>query len=77
MKSAGYTIYIYKLGNDNFYVAHSGAGEIAVSMTTQFLITKFDVEFIVNFGVVGGLTPEMKLARTCFVESVVHSDFDT
>ena len=46
-------------------------------MTTQFLISKFDVDLIVNFGVVGGLTPEMELAKTCIVESVIHYDFDT
>ena len=30
-----------------------------------------------DFGVVGGLTEEMALARTVAVESVVHYDFDT
>ena len=30
-----------------------------------------------DFGVVGGLTEEMALARTVVVESVVHYDFDT
>ena len=37
----------------------------------------YGAEFIINFGVVGGLTPEMSLAKTCVVESVVHYDFDT
>ena len=40
-------------------------------------ILKSGAEFIINFGVVGGLTPEMSLAKTCVVESVVHYDFDT
>lgn len=74
---AGYSVYQYKLGKHNLFVIHSGAGEIAAAMTTQFLISKFNVDLIVNFGVVGGLTYEMKLARTCIVESVVHYDFDT
>ncbi|WP_148550423.1 5'-methylthioadenosine/S-adenosylhomocysteine nucleosidase [Paraclostridium bifermentans] len=73
----GYYVYQYKLGKHNLFVIHSGAGEIAAAMTTQFLISKFNVDLIVNFGVVGGLTYEMKLARTCIVESVVHYDFDT
>ena len=77
LKFSGYTIYKYKLGNDNLFVIHSGAGEIPAAMTTQFLISKFNVDLIVNFGVVGGLTHEMKLARTCIVESVIHYDFDT
>ncbi len=35
------------------------------------------VDFIVNFGVVGGLTEEMTKTKMCVVESVVHYDFDT
>ncbi|MGK0467200.1 5'-methylthioadenosine/S-adenosylhomocysteine nucleosidase [Clostridium sp.] len=77
LEFAGYSVYQYKLGENNLFVIHSGAGEIAAAMTTQFLISQFRVDFIVNFGVVGGLTHEMSLARTCIVESVVHYDFDT
>ena len=73
----GYSVYKYKLEKYNLFVIHSGAGQIAAAMTTQFLITKFDVDLIVNFGVVGGLTHEMKLTRTCIVESAIHYDFDT
>jgi adenosylhomocysteine nucleosidase len=73
----GYTVYKYQLGENNLFVIHSGAGEIAAAMATQFLISQFKVNIIINFGVVGGLTPEMSLARTCVVESVVHYDFDT
>ena len=77
LKFSGYTVYKYKLGDNNLFVIHSGAGEILAAMTTQFLISKFNVDLIVNFGVVGGLTNEMKLARTCIVERVIHYDFDT
>lgn len=77
IECGGYRVYQYKLGENNLFVIHSGAGEIAAAMATQFLISQFRVELIVNFGVVGGLTDEMSLARTCIVESVVHYDFDT
>ena len=77
LKFVGYSVYQYKLGEHNLFVIDSGVGEIAAAMTTQFLITKFNVDLIVNFGVVGGLTDEMKLAKTCIVESVVHYGFDT
>lgn len=73
----GHSVNHYKLGNDNLYVVRSGVGQIASASATQFLITKFDVDFIVNFGVVGGLTDEMALTKTCIVEDVVHYDFDT
>ena len=77
LKFTGYSVFQYKLGEANLFVVHSGAGEIAASMATQFLITQFNVDLIVNFGVVGGLTQEMTLVKTCIVESVVHYDFDT
>lgn len=72
-----YSVYEYKLGSHTLLVINSGAGQIAATMATQFLITEFDVDLIVNFGIVGGLTPEMEVNRTCIVESVVHYDFDT
>lgn len=77
LKLTGYSVYQYKLGERNLFVVNSGAGEIAAAMSTQFLISQFNVDLIVNFGVVGGLTQEMTLVKTCIVESVVHYDFDT
>ena len=59
------------------YVMHSGAGEIAAASTTQCLISEFDVEIILNYGVVGGLTEEISKSRICVVKDVVHYDFDT
>ena len=44
---------------------------------TQMLIDRFEVELVVNFGVVGGLTEEMAQTKTCVVERVVHYDYDT
>lgn len=72
-----HSVYEYKLGEHTLFVINSGVGQIAATMATQFLITEFDVDLIVNFGVVGGLTPEMEVTKTCIVESVVHYDFDT
>ena len=74
---ANFTICEYEMNHDVLYVGHSGAGQIAAAMMTQLLITKFNIDLLINFGVVGGLSEEMTLARTCIVESVVHYDFDT
>ena len=61
----------------SFMHLNCGAGEIAAAAATQFLISQMEVDFIVNFGVVGGLTEEMTKTKMCVVESVVHYDFDT
>lgn len=75
-EASGYTVLRYNLGGNTVFVAGSGAGEISAAATTQYLITKYGAELIVNFGVCGGLTPEMGLARTVVVEKAVHYDFD-
>ncbi|MBQ6895639.1 MAG: 5'-methylthioadenosine/S-adenosylhomocysteine nucleosidase [Oscillospiraceae bacterium] len=74
---AGYRVLEYKTPNYNLIIAKCGAGEIAAAGGTQFLISEYKVDMIINFGVVGGLTPEMAKTKTCVVEKVVHYDFDT
>ena len=75
-EAAGYTVGCYELNGHRIYVAGSGAGEIAAASTTQYLITKYGTELIVNFGVCGGLTDEMGVQRTVVVEKAVHYDYD-
>lgn len=73
----GYKVSMYE--NDDFilYAVDSGAGEISASAATQFLITRYGVDLIVNFGVVGALTEEMQAADLCVVERIIHYDFET
>lgn len=75
-QAAGYTVYCYEINGNQIFVAGSGAGEIAASATAQYLITKYNVSLLVNFGVCGGLTADMRLQRTILVEKAVHYDFD-
>lgn len=77
IKKNGYTIYHCKLKGHDIYVAQSGAGEIGAAAVAQLLITGFDVELIVNYGVVGGLTEEAKLTETTIVKDIVHYAYDT
>lgn len=72
----GFDIRRYRVSGNDLYVAKSGAGEIYASAATQLLISKYGAELIVNFGICGGLTPEMSLCRTCVVEKVIHYDYD-
>jgi adenosylhomocysteine nucleosidase len=72
----GFEVLRYENGSYTVYAVNAGAGEISAAAATQLLISVFRVDLVVNFGVVGGLTPEMAMARTVVVESVVHYDFD-
>ena len=74
--AGGFPVYSYRLGEDILHVLHTGAGELAAAAGTQILISELKCELVVNFGVVGGLTEEMSIAKTCIVEKVIHYDFD-
>ncbi|MBQ6830665.1 MAG: 5'-methylthioadenosine/S-adenosylhomocysteine nucleosidase [Clostridia bacterium] len=73
----GFTVWTYENDGYTLFVLNSGAGQIAAAAGVQFLISEFKVELIVNFGVVGGLTPAMSQTSSCVVERVVHYEFDT
>ncbi|MEG1706689.1 MAG: 5'-methylthioadenosine/S-adenosylhomocysteine nucleosidase [Clostridia bacterium] len=72
----------YKISNIifndcNIYIIKCLAGEICAASATQLLISKYNVEVIINLGVVGALTDSFSVRDTALVESVVHYDFDT
>lgn len=73
----GFELHRYEGDGYRLFVVNAGAGELAAAAAAELLIAVCGAELIVNFGVVGGLTEEMALARTVVVESVVHYDFDT
>ena len=73
----GFEVHTYDMDGYTLHVMHSGAGEIAAAAAAALLIDRYEVELLVNFGVVGGLTAEMAQTKTCVVERVVHYDFDT
>ena len=72
----GFTVYRYENDSYNLLVIHSGIGELAAAAAAELLIDRYEVELIVNFGVVGGLTEEMAQTKICVVTRIVHYDFD-
>lgn len=72
----GFDVYSYKNREYQLFVINSGVGEIAAAAATQVLIDVYDVDLVVNFGVVGALTDEMTVAENCVVEKIVHYQFD-
>lgn len=72
----GYDIMKYTIGEHEIFIAECGVGEIGAAAATQLLISRFDVDFILNFGVVGGLTDDFTVEHSCVVKSVVHYSFD-
>lgn len=72
----GFELFYTKNENSEIFILHTGMGEIASSSGTQYLITACKVDVIVNFGVVGGLTSDMKKEKVCVIDRVVHYRYD-
>ena len=72
----GFELLRYENEDYTLVAVNAGAGELAAAAATQLLISVCHADLIVNFGLVGALTPEMKVTHCCVVESVVHYDFD-
>lgn len=76
-RECGFKIYEYPLKeNGRLVIVESGAGEIAASAGTQFMICRFAPEMILNFGVVGGLVDHMPAMKPCVVRDVTHYQYD-
>ena len=72
-----FAIYNFQLGShDAVLCVPATVGEIAASASCQLLISKYNVDIILNFGVVGALTDKMSLCSTVLVKDVVHYDMD-
>lgn len=76
-KRGAYKAVIFKIGKNEVICVNSGVGEISAAAATQYLITAYNPDFIINFGVCGSLKKELGLKTVVFVKGVVHYDFDT
>ncbi|MBR2067738.1 MAG: 5'-methylthioadenosine/S-adenosylhomocysteine nucleosidase [Solobacterium sp.] len=66
-----------KVKDNEVYAIKSGWGLIDAAMATQYLITKYQVEVILNFGVTGALDPKLKVSDLFYVKKCMNFDFDT
>ena len=54
----------YETDQYRMVIVNCGPGEIAAASGTQFLISEYHVDIVMNFGVVGGLTEEMSKTKS-------------
>ena len=72
----GFELFLHRAENFDLYIMHCGMGTINAAAGTQILIDKCDVDVIVDFGVVGGLTDAMKVQRIVVIDKIVHYRYD-
>ncbi len=73
----GRTVYRTVMGENEVTALCSGCGEIDAAAGTQLLITGYDCQEILNFGVTGALEPALRVEDLFVVRKVCHYDFDT
>lgn len=72
----GFDLSCYQVGESELIVASCGVGQFAAIQATEYLILRYEVSLIFNFGVVGALHEEIAKTPFVFVKDVVHSDSD-
>jgi len=72
----GFEVFVHDDENYQLYIMHCGMGTVMAAAGTQLLIDRYNVNAIIDFGVVGGLTPAMKVEKLVIIEKVVHYRFD-
>ena len=64
------------LGNNNVVLINSGVGKVAASTTTQFIIDNYKPVYIVNTGIAGSLSSDIKAGDIIIATNLVQHDFD-
>ncbi|MBR2831038.1 5'-methylthioadenosine/S-adenosylhomocysteine nucleosidase, partial [Candidatus Saccharibacteria bacterium] len=71
-----YEMIFFEIAGHKVCLALSGFGEIAAASCTQYLIDHFNVNKIINYGVVGSLVPCHAVNEVGFVRKIIHYDLD-
>lgn len=64
-----------KLGQKDVIIAKSGIGKVNAAITTTILAVKYELDFIINTGVAGGLFP-INSGDIVLSDGVIYSDVD-
>ncbi len=74
---AGMSFLKGSLGNTEVILARSGIGKVFAAACTQAMIMHFKPDYIMNIGVCGGLSKELKTGDIILGDKVVQYDMDT
>lgn len=69
-------VYECNINGQEIYAIKSGFGQIDAASATQYLITKYNVEAIFNFGVTGALVKGLNVHDLFIARGVINSDYD-
>lgn len=73
---SGKNVYVGKVFGKELAVCICGVGKVNAALGAQLLVSKFDAEKLLNFGVAGGLNDSTKLCAVYQISAAVQFDFD-
>ena len=73
---SGKTVHVGQAYGKDIAVCICGVGKVNAALGAQLLVSKFDAEKLLNFGVAGGLNSGTKLCQVYQIAKAVQFDFD-
>ena len=73
---SGNIVYVGVAYGKDIAVCVCGVGKVNAALGAQLLVSKFDVDKLLNFGVSGGLNNGTKLCQVYQIEAATQFDFD-
>ena len=75
-KKYGLTFYLGKLKKYEVVIVKCGIGKVNAGRTTQVLISEYAPKYIINTGIAGGLSKELKIGDIVISNDLIQHDFD-
>ena len=73
---SGKSVYVGTAYGKDVALCICGVGKVNAALGTQLLVSKFNVEKLLNFGVSGGLNKGTELCQVYQIEAATQFDFD-
>ncbi len=64
------------INNKECILAKSGVGKVNAARTTQILIDKYDIDYVINIGSAGGLKNDLNIGDIIIGTKIVQHDFN-
>lgn len=71
---SGFDCYIGDINGKKVVLVCCGCGKVNAASCTQMLIDKFNVDYIINTGIAGGLNPNVKVCDIVISRDVTYHD---
>lgn len=68
--------YIGNIHNKECVLVECGVGKVNAARTTQSLIDKYEVDYVINVGSAGSITPELNVQDIVIGKELIQYDFD-